>query len=125
MKVSKILFMGLIFLVVSIYWSGVPTKGWAEEAVLLAADVSKPATPVKPIESGCKVVQEKDKQGNIIVKLIGPDCEKVKKEGLAKQTKGKLCCECKREFNIEVCRGVGSKPCCTEIFTGQRDGYAK
>ena len=125
MKVSKILFVGLIFLVISIYWSGVPSKVWAEEKVLLAADVSKQPTPVKPKGPDCKVVEEKDKQGNIIVKLVGPDCEKVMKDGLAKQIKGRACCECRREMGVYVCRGVGSKPCCTEIFTGKPDGYAK
>ena len=114
MKISKILFISLVFVVASIYWSGVPTNVSAEEDDLIA-QLAKPGTTITPVKPqfDCKMTEEKDKDGKIIVKLIGKDCEKVSKEVNSKQQqekRGATCCVCRHEADIIVCRGN----CCVD-----------
>lgn len=109
MKISKILFIGLVFVMVSIYWQGVPAIGSAEENELVAQLTKHGTTSPTKHQFDCKMVEEKDKSGNIIVKLIGRDCEKVAKQVNSdqeqKRVSGTTCCVCKREGTIIVCRG--------------------
>ncbi len=116
MRISKIIFIILIFCAVSISLSKTHTVAYAEEVGLVAQVTTKTGptvTPVKP-KLDCKWTEEKDKDGKIIFKLTGKDCQKLEEEVNSQQKAlGKACCVCRREGGIIVCRGE----CCIELFT--------
>lgn len=116
MRISKIIFIILIFCAVSISLSTMPTVANAEEIGLFAQITTKTGPTVAPVKPklDCKWTEEKAKDGKIIYKLTGKECEKLEQDVNSQQKAlGKACCVCKREGGIIVCRGE----CCIELFT--------
>lgn len=116
MKTLRILSIGMVFVAIGIYYSAIPTPIFGEDLDSLAQLTTTPGTKVTPGKSklDCKWVEEKDKDGKIIYKLIGKDCPKLEQEVNSQQKAlGKACCVCRREGGIIVCRGE----CCIELFT--------
>ena len=103
MKIAKILALSFMFLTVSIFTWGIPTKAMAEENEMVAQ--------VKTKKVDCKYVEEKGKDGKIIIKLIGKDCD----EAVARWEKlhegQKVCCTCRREHGVWMCQGS----CCKRV----------
>ena len=108
MKIVKILALSFMFLTVSIFTWGIPTKAMAEENEMVAQVKTKQVAPTKV---DCKYVEEKGKDGKIIIKLIGKDCD----EAVAKWEKlhegKKVCCTCRREEGVWMCQGS----CCKKV----------
>ncbi len=115
MKIAKISLIIFIFVIISMYWSAATTSASAEENKLIA-QVGKPGKTVTPIRPkvDCKWTEEKDKDGKIIYKLTGKDCQKMEQE-LNSQQKAVAgtCCVCERTtYGVIVCRGS----CCLAAF---------
>lgn len=112
MKVEKVLILGLIFMIVSVYWFGVPSNVSAEESELITQVVAQGTPSVQPRSLDCKYEETKDKSGNVIYKLVGKDCEKLVKEMNEPKTRRRVCCQCDLEGSFYICRGIPPNPCC-------------
>lgn len=108
MKIVKILVLSLMFLTVSIFAVGITSKAIAEENEMVAQVKTKQVAPTKV---DCKYVEEKGKDGKIIIKLIGKDCD-VAVANWEKLHEGqKICCVCRKENEVWMCQG----DCCRRV----------
>lgn len=98
MNIVKYLIIIFMFLAVTVFSWGVPTKATAAEQKILAQ--------AKVTKIDCKYVAEKGKDGEMIYKLIGKDCDKI-----VQAHQGKVCCVCRREEGVWMCRGR----CCVKV----------
>jgi len=116
MKIGKILALSFMFLTVSIFAVGIPSKAIAEENEMVAQVKAKPVSPSRP-QVDCRYVEGKDKDGNKIYTLEGKGCEEAvaKMEQVAQQDKTLkgTCCVCEMDRGLRVCRGQ----CCFGLLT--------
>jgi len=108
MKIVKILALSFMFLTVSIFTWGIPTKAMAEENEMVAQARTKQVSPTKV---DCKYVEEKGKDGKVIIKLIGKDCDKAVANWEKQHAGQKVCCVCRREHGVWMCQG----DCCKRV----------
>lgn len=108
MKIVRILAISLMFLTVSIFAVGIPSKAIAEENEMVAQVKTKQVAPTKV---DCKYVEEKDKDGKIIIKLIGKDCDAAVANWEKSQKGQNICCVCRKESGVWICRG----DCCRKV----------
>ena len=100
MKSLKVLLMGLVVLLASIYFSGVLVTAGAENK--LNKQTTAGQLKAKP---DCKMTEEKDKDGKIVYKLTGEGCDKIADQVNSGQGTKRTCCVCEREYGVIVCRG--------------------
>ncbi len=101
MKILRILFMGFVILLVSIYFSGVLPRAAAENKLN-----RQPAAGQVKAKLDCKMIEEKDKDGKVVYKLAGKDCDKVANQVNSSQGQKEICCVCERtSYGVIVCRG--------------------
>ncbi len=106
MKSLKVLLMGLVVLLASIYFSGVLVTAGAENK--LNKQTTAGQLKAKP---DCKMTEEKDKDGKIVYKLTGEGCDKIADQVNSGQGTKQTCCVCKRTSSgVIICRG----DCCHE-----------
>jgi len=100
MKISKILMVGVFFLIFSILSLGAPSNADAAYEFYVKIKGTK---------------QQRTTSNSYV--LSGPDAEKVMKEINALK---KDCCSCRKVGNEIICTGKGSSDCCDEMFKSLR-----
>jgi len=106
MRVVKILLISFIFVAGFTLLTSVSSKVWAEENETVAKVQTKPGT-----KYDCKYVEEKTKDGKIIIKLIGRDCDKAVANWEKQHEGQKVCCVCRRDLGYWICHGT----CCKRV----------
>ncbi|HPD55763.1 MAG TPA: hypothetical protein P5294_05470 [Smithellaceae bacterium] len=101
MKILKVLLMGMVILLASVYFSGVLVTAASENKL----NKQTTAGQVKS-KLDCKMTEEKDKEGKTVYKLTGKDCDKVANQVNSEQGQKATCCVCERtSYGVIVCRG--------------------